>query len=308
MHMADALISPTVGGVAWMTAAGMLAHASRRVGREGDERLAPLMGVMGAFVFAAQMINFAIPATGSSGHLGGGLLLTLLLGPHAALLTIASLLLVQALFFADGGLLALGCNIINLGFFPAFVAYPFIYRPLAGNAPGNRRGAAATVAAAVAGVQMGSLGVVLETTLSGVSELPFSGFVLLMQPIHLAIGIVEGVVTAAVLAFVRKALPGTVRELPHPAGGAGGALSFRMLLAVLAAAALLGGGILTRYASQRPDGLEWSIRKLTNMDSPATKAGPPPPETSLSAIIGGVTTLGLVSACGVLLRRRRSAP
>lgn len=307
MHMADALISPAVGVAAWTAAAGMLAHASRRVGREGDDRLAPLMGVMGAFVFAAQMINFAIPATGSSGHLGGGLLLTLLLGPHAALLTIAPLLLVQALLFADGGLLALGCNIINLGFFPAFVAYPLIYRPLAGNGRGNRRLAAATVAAAVAGVQLGALGVVLETTLSGISELPFSGFVLLMQPIHLAIGIVEGLVTAAVLAFVRKALPGIVRELQPPAE-AGGALSFGGLLAVLAAAALLGGGILTRYASQRPDGLEWSVMKLTGMDAPPAEAGPARLEASLSAIIGGVTTLVAVSACGVLLRRRRSAP
>ena len=77
------------------------------------------MGVLGAFIFAAQMINFTIPATGSSGHLGGGLILTILLGPYAAFLTIASVLMVQALFFADGGLLALGCNIFNLGFFPA---------------------------------------------------------------------------------------------------------------------------------------------------------------------------------------------
>ena len=112
-----------------------IAYCSARVNKELDDRKVPLMGVLGAFLFAAQMINFTIPATGSSGHLGGGLLLTVLLGPYAALLTIASVLMIQALFFADGGLLALGCNIFNLGVFPAFVAYPLLYRPLAGRTP-----------------------------------------------------------------------------------------------------------------------------------------------------------------------------
>ena len=93
-----------------------------RAAADGDDRRVPLMGVLGAFVFAAQMVNFAIPGTGSSGHLGGGLLLAILLGPRAAFIVIASVLIVQALFFADGGLLALGCNVFNLGFFPAFVA------------------------------------------------------------------------------------------------------------------------------------------------------------------------------------------
>ncbi len=95
----------------------------------------PLMGVAGAFVFAAQMLNFAIPGTGSSGHLGGALMLAILLGPEAAFLVMASILAVQALFFADGGLLALGANIFNLGFFPAFVAYPLIYRKIVGDGP-----------------------------------------------------------------------------------------------------------------------------------------------------------------------------
>ena len=94
--------------------------------------IVPLMGVLGAFIFAAQMLNFTIPATGSSGHLGGGMILAILLGPYAAFLVMASVLTVQALFFADGGLLALGCNIFNLGFFPCFIAYPFIYKKIVG--------------------------------------------------------------------------------------------------------------------------------------------------------------------------------
>src|SRR5512136_1061958 len=139
MHMADALLSPAVGGTMWAVSAGTIAYCSKKVRDEFDERNVPLMGVLGAFIFAAQMINFTIPATGSSGHLGGGLILSILLGPHAAFLTIASVLVVQALFFADGGLLALGCNIFNLGFIPAFIVFPFIYKKLAGCNPGQTR-------------------------------------------------------------------------------------------------------------------------------------------------------------------------
>src|SRR5574340_477120 len=106
MHMADALLSPAVGATFWAGTLGAIAYCSKKLKENMDEKLIPLMGVLGAFVFAAQMINFTIPATGSSGHLGGGLLLAVLLGPPAAFITIASVLMVQALFFADGGLLA----------------------------------------------------------------------------------------------------------------------------------------------------------------------------------------------------------
>lgn len=265
MHMADALISPAVGTTMWAATAGMLAWSSRRISRSRDDRQAPLMGVMGAFVFAAQMINFTIPATGSSGHLGGGLLLTALLGPHAALLTIASVLMVQALFFADGGLLALGCNIINMGFFPAFLAYPLIYRPLAGNGRSKARLITAAIVAAVAGLQMGAFGVVLETTLSRITELPFTTFFMLMLPIHLPIGIVEGLVTASVLAFILKAQPDILQEY-QPTAPAGGFLSFKGLVATLAAVALLTGGVVAWYASQQPDGLEWAIKQATGKE------------------------------------------
>ena len=117
MHMSDALISPVVGGVMLAVTAGLSAYSVRKIQQESDLRKIPLMGVMGAFVFAAQMINFSIPGTGSSGHIGGGLLLAVMLGPGGGFVALASILLIQALFFADGGLLALGCNAFNLGFF-----------------------------------------------------------------------------------------------------------------------------------------------------------------------------------------------
>lgn len=261
--MSDALLSPTVGVAMWAVAAGTIAYCSSKVRKELDDRKIPLMGVLGAFIFAAQMINFTIPATGSSGHLGGGLILAILLGPYAAFLTISSVLVVQALFFADGGLLALGCNIFNLGFFPAFIAYPFIYKKIIGHKPTPAKLSVASVVAAVIGMQMGALGVVLETVSSGISSLPFSSFVILMQPIHLAIGIVEGLVTAAVVSFVYNARP-EILQSALEARPIGNHPVKNVVLAFLAVA-LITGGIVSLFASENPDGLEWSITRVTGM-------------------------------------------
>ena len=262
MHMADALLSPAVGGSLWAVSAATIGWCSKKVKDQLDERKVPLMGVLGAFLFAAQMINFSIPGTGSSGHLGGGLLLAVLLGPPAAFLTIASVLVVQALFFADGGLLALGCNIFNLGFFPAFVAYPLIYCKIAGQRPSPLRLTVATILAAVVGLQLGALGVVVETLASGISSLPFSTFVLFMQPIHLAIGIIEGVVTAAIISFVYRARPDLLdRSVPAAARQ-----PLRKLLLVFLSGALLTGGVLSWFASKDPDGLEWALARASGKE------------------------------------------
>lgn len=258
MHMADALISPAVGGTMWAVSAGLMAWCARRVRQLRDDRLIPMMGVMGAFVFTAQMINFAIPLTGSSGHLGGGLLLAILLGPHAAFLVIASVLAVQALFFADGGLLALGCNIFNLGFAPAFIAYPLFYRLIAGGGRVGMRAWFAALVGGIVGLQLGALGVVLESWSSGVSELPFRTFILLMQPIHLAIGIVEGLVTAVIVGFIARARPEAL-VLAIPPGRE--RMLRPVLLGLLVMAAILGGAV-SWFASVHPDGLEWAISKV----------------------------------------------
>src|SRR5512144_2778680 len=154
MHMADALLSPAVGATFWAGTIGAITYCSNKLNRNMDDKLIPLMGVLGAFIFAAQMINFTIPGTGSSGHLGGGMILAILLGPYAAFLTMASVLTLQALFFADGGLLALGCNIWNLGVYPCFVAYPLVYKPLAGDGRSARRLLAASMAGGIVGLQL----------------------------------------------------------------------------------------------------------------------------------------------------------
>ncbi|MHB9098392.1 MAG: energy-coupling factor ABC transporter permease [Syntrophales bacterium] len=262
MHMADALLSPAVGATMWAGTAAVTGYASKRLKRQIDDRLIPLMGVLGAFIFAAQMINFTIPGTGSSGHLGGGLILAILLGPHAAFLVMASVLTVQALFFADGGLLALGCNIWNLGFYPCYLAYPFIYKPLVGKSRSPGRILGASVLSVAVALQLGAFSVVLETFLSGKSELPFGAFVLLMQPIHLAIGCVEGFVTAGVINYVRSARP-EILESIAAARPIGRGVSLKNLLITFTVLAVITGGALSWFASTRPDGLEWSIAKIT---------------------------------------------
>ncbi len=295
MHMADALITPAVGGAGWAASAALAGYSSSKLRRSIEQTNAPLMGVTAAFVFAAQMINFSIPATGSSGHLGGGLMLAALLGPHAAFLAMASILTVQALFFADGGLLALGCNIFNLGFFPCFVAYPLLFRPLAGARPSRPRLIAASVVAAMVGLQLGAFAVVMETVLSGISALPFGAFVLVMQPIHLAIGLVEGLATAAVLLFVWQARPEVIRAASGEEAANGKAPA--RLLAGFALAALAVGVLLSWFASASPDGLEWAMEKTSGQgELEAPEAGPHGLLASLQERVSFLPDYGLPEA------------
>ncbi|MFZ4855102.1 MAG: energy-coupling factor ABC transporter permease [Desulfuromonadaceae bacterium] len=304
MHMADALISPAVGGALWAASAAVIAYCSKKVRSGMNDGIVPLMGVMGAFIFSAQMINFTIPVTGSSGHLGGGMILAVLLGPYAAFLTIASVLVVQALFFADGGLLALGCNIFNLGFFPAFIAYPLIYKKIVGSTPTPQKISAASLLAAITGLQLGAFGVVLETAASGVSSLPFVPFLTIMQPIHLAIGVVEGVVTASVISFVYKARPEILQSAINT--GPVTARPLRNVLLGFLLAALLTGGILSWFASGHPDGLEWSIAKVTGQELHKEKKLQKNSKisTSFTGLFGGTVTLVLCFAIGFALKRR----
>ena len=342
MHMADALLSPGVSGIMTAASVGAIAYSVAKL-KNADEtgpgelagsavdRVVPVMGVMGAFVFAAQMINFTIPATGSSGHIGGGILLAAMLGPYAALLTIAAVLIIQCLFFADGGLMALGCNIFNMGVYACFVAYPLIFKPMLrkGLTPG--RITAASIVSVVIGLQLGAFSVVLETLLSGVTELPFGTFVALMQPIHLAIGVVEGIITAAVLCFVFQMRPDMLGFRGDTPGAASdvkkGALSFgKTLLVLLLLAAAIGGG-LSVYASAYPDGLEWAMERTAGTaelereggayeraasiqestafmpDYDFKSAGEEGSTfgTSVSGIVGGGLTLALACAAGALV-------
>ncbi len=344
MHMADALLSPAVGATFWAGTLGTIGYCAKKLKENMDDKMVPLMGVLGAFIFAAQMINFTIPGTGSSGHLGGGMILAILLGPYAGFIVMASVLTIQAFFFADGGLLALGCNIWNLGIYPCFIAYPLIYKALVRDDSPPKRITIAAMISGIVALQLGAFSVVIETLLSGRSELPFRTFVLMMQPIHLGIGIVEGFVTAAVINFIRASRPEILQSAASGRPLSARVSIKRVFIGLLIVAALTGGA-LSWFASANPDGLEWSIAKVfgrpelpekggiaTALQSVQKKTAFLPdysfkkpdgaeegrggaswpavePGTSVSGIVGSALVLAAVFLIGLLIRalRRKSA-
>ncbi len=262
MHMADALVAPAVAGTMYACSAAAAAYSVRKVRLENDPKKIPVMGIMGAFVFATQMINFTIPGTGSSGHLCGGMLLSALLGPYAGFLTMIGVLLIQCLLFADGGLLALGCNIWNMAFYGCFVGALLIWKPMMRKGATKTKIILASIIGCILTLQMGAFSVTLETLASGVTELPFRVFVASMQPIHLAIGFVEGLITAAVLVFVQEAQPELLYTNTNDAAGKS-RFSLKKTLGILAVVTIIIGGALSLFASSNPDGLEWALERVT---------------------------------------------
>ena len=264
MHMADALLSPAVAATMVVASGAVAGYSIHKLRKDDEPQKLPTMAVTAALVFAGQMINYTIPGTGSSGHMCGGMLLSALLGPQAGFLSMIVILAIQCLFFADGGLMALGANIWNMAFYGCFVGYYLIWRPIVSAANGDRaaqrlRIIIASVVGCVVTLQLGAFSVVLETSLSGITELPFGAFVALMQPIHLAIGLVEGLVTAAVLVFVYESRPELLQDVDAAADGAGARRSLKSVVIILAVVAALVGGGLSLLASSNPDGLEWAL-------------------------------------------------
>ena len=206
MHMADALLAPAVAATMYAASAVTVGASVKTLRKDEATAKLPTMAVTSALVFAGQMINYTIPGTGSSGHLCGGMLLSALLGPQAGFLSMVVILTIQCLFFADGGLLALGANCWNMAFYGCFVGYYLLWRPIIKGElfSGMSKKAAmrgkivlASILGCVITLQLGAFSVVLETSISGITDLPFGAFVGLMQPIHLAIGLVEGLVRNA---------------------------------------------------------------------------------------------------------------
>ena len=204
MHIPDGFVSPATAAVTYVASGAAVAYAARRANATLGERQVPLMGVSAAFIFAAQMLNFTV-AGGTSGHLLGGALAAILLGPWVGTLVITAVLAVQALLFQDGGLLALGANVFNMavvGVWSGYALYTLLGRLL-----GEGR-----VAAMVRGFAAGWLSVVLAALCCAV-ELAISGTsswavaLPAMGGVHALIGIGEGLITVAVLAFVAVARP-----------------------------------------------------------------------------------------------------
>ena len=266
MHMADALLAPPVAaGMAVASGAAAL-YSISRIRKENQAEKIPVMAVSAALIFAGQMINYTIPGTGSSGHLCGGMLLSALLGPEAGFLSMIVVLTTQCLFFADGGLMALGANIWNMAFYGCFIGTYLIWNPIMKSSlfanMGEKAGTRAKIILAsllgcVVTLQLGAFSVVLETSASGITELPFGAFAGLMLPIHLAIGLVEGLITAAVLCFVYETRPELIQGIHRNSSES--KFSLRQVLACLGILALVTGGLFSLFASSNPDGLEWAL-------------------------------------------------
>lgn len=313
MHMADALVSPPVAAVAGVAAASLLVIATGKVAKSKRSDIIPLMGVMGAFVFAAQMINFSIPGTGSSGHIIGGILLATLLGPWAAYLTLCSVLIIQCLVFADGGLMALGCNMINMAAMSTLIGYPLVYRPLVRYPASMWRIMLGAVSASVLSLEAGALLVSAETVASGITALPLGKFLIFMLPIHLAIGICEGVATGLVVTFVQRynarlltGASGEASATTHKTGH-----DRKHVLWAFGIAALVLAATFTWIASANPDGLEWSIEKVAGVAELAPATAPatafmPDYASHFAGIVGGVLVMvTLWAVTTVMFRRRR---
>ena len=324
--MSDTLISPPVFIATSVIAAGLIFVATRRIGQpradqlldqttsaERRRRLVPLMGVMGALIFAAQMLNFTIPATGSSGHIVGGVLLAAVLGPWAGFLTLTSILVVQCLLFADGGLMTLGCNVLNMAALSCLVAYPLVFKPLVRNSNSTARWATASIATSIVALAMGALAVTIETELSGITALPYGRFLAFMLPIHLLIGLGEGLATAAVIATLRRYRPELLIDSTQSS-----ARSRTPFLAITAVVALLVATVAGAVASSRPDGLEWSIERTTQgteiANAPSTlhqsadqiqttTALMPDYEASMAGLVGVGATLVVIYGASLLIRR-----
>jgi cobalt/nickel transport system permease protein len=247
MHIPDGFLSVLVSVILWIVSILVVGYSLRRVGQDLDERGLPLLGVLAAGIFAGQMLNFAV-AGGTSGHLMGAAIATILAGPWAAILIMTSVVSVQALIFQDGGLLVLGANIFNMGVIGVTVSY-MAFRTgirLAGN---TKRGILiAGFSAAWLSVFVASLAVAIQLAISGTS--PADLAIPAMAGVHTLIGIGEGLITVGALSFLMASRP----ELIQP-GEARSVKGRVVWIAGLLIALIL--VILSPLASIRPDGLEW---------------------------------------------------
>jgi len=199
MHIPDGFLNIATYATTIAVSAGAVAYAVKRVNKKLEDKQIPLLGVTAAFIFAAQMLNFPIIG-GTSGHLVGAALAAILLGPWAAMLIMTCVLAVQCLIFQDGGLLALGANVLNMGIIATFVGY-YLYRGVSCLIGGDRKGMlVGAFVGAWSGVFLGAVACAIELWASGTSPLKVA--IPAMAGWHALIGIGEGFITTAVLNLV----------------------------------------------------------------------------------------------------------
>ena len=307
MHIPDGFLSVPVSIFFWLIMILVVGYALKRVGVDLGERQVPLMGVLAAAIFAGQMLNFAV-AGGTSGHLIGAAIATILLGPWAAMLVLTCVVSIQALIFQDGGLLVLGANIFNMAIIAVTVSY-MVYRSVQKLAKGQPWGIfVGGFIAAWLSVEAAALATALELALSGTS--PANIAIAAMGGIHALIGIGEGLITVGALAF----LYATRRDLLK-AGEAAPARGNLVWLTGLVLALLL--AIASPLASSHPDGLEWVAEQkgfLVSAQSPLFKIIPDylfpgVSNSTLATILAGILGVLIVFVVALVvatMRRRKT--
>ncbi|WP_406008454.1 energy-coupling factor ABC transporter permease [Streptomyces sp. NBC_00637] len=346
MHVPDGFINAPTSAVTGVVAAGAIAVSLRGARRELDDRTAPLAGLVAAFIFAVQMLNFPV-AAGTSGHLLGGALAAILVGPYTGVLCVSVVLLMQGILFADGGLTALGVNITDMAIVTTVVAYA-VFRGLVKVLPRGRRSiTAASFVAAVLSVPAAAVAFTLIYWIGGTTDVSIGKVATAMIGVHVLIGIGEAVITALTVGAVVAVRPDLVygaRDLRQrlrlrvhgelvdapvteetPAGTrpapVAARTSRRTLWVTGLVTSLVLAGFVSFYASANPDGLEKvatdkgidkNVEKHASADSPLADYGVKDVTNArlsggLAGVIGVGTTVVAGSTVFWAVRRRRSA-
>lgn len=299
MHVPDGFLDvKTLAATGALSASGV-SIALRRLSRGLPRRRVPLMGLAAAFLFAAQMLNFPV-AAGTSGHLVGAVLASVLLGPSAAVVVLTAVLLVQALLFADGGLLALGANVLNMALVAVLGGYA-AFRGLERLLPGERGFLAATAFASWCSILLASVACAAELAVSGVA--PWRLVLPAMAGVHAVIGLGEALIAALVVAAILRTRPELVAERKlRSARHASANARVPVAVALLAILGLVLTGV--PLASTRPDGLE----RVADALGFAARAKAPVAATWAAASVGVLVVFLLSYALAVALARKPGAP
>ncbi|HSO13271.1 MAG TPA: energy-coupling factor ABC transporter permease [Anaerolineales bacterium] len=304
LHIPDGFLNLVVSLICWGIAVIAISMAVSRTNKSLGEKQVPLMGIMAAFIFAAQMINFPV-AGGTSGHLLGGALAAIVLGPWAGMLVMTAVIAVQGLLFQDGGLLVMGANILNMGLLTVAIGYG-LYRSVMKSSQTIKLAVAG--AAAWLSVMAGALATALQLWLSGTSNL--QTVVIAMLGVHALIGIGEALITVAALAFIFRTRPDLLGEGSASAEGGRGWVIAGVVISLIVV-------LLSPLASADPDGLNRVAMDLGFISTAQSGSGPlagysTPFLANASAskivagMIGALVMLTLAFFVGRFLQRKSS--
>ncbi|MCA9918466.1 MAG: PDGLE domain-containing protein [Anaerolineales bacterium] len=300
LHVPDGFLNIPISVLCWAVTLVVLYFAVKQAQQDFDERLVPLAGIMAAFIFAGQMLNFPV-AGGTSGHLIGATLAFIVLGPWVGTLAMTAVISLQALIFQDGGLIVMGANIMIMGIVPGFVGYG-VFQMVKNQSRGVQLGA--TAVAAWLSVMLAALITALLLGFSGTTALSVA--IPAMLGIHALIGIGEALITVAALSFIMQTRPQLLTD--DAPTGSGKWIVSGIILALMVV-------LLAPFASGSPDGLEWVAGQAgfldTAVDAPfqllpdytIPGLGETGSSTILAGVIGALIVAAVTFGLGRLLRR-----